>query len=54
LITHTSGTFPQLLTNWQPQAEYKNTFNRQQNKVRDQECNCKELKTGKLQYFLHS
>jgi hypothetical protein len=54
LITHTNGTFPQSLTNCQLHVEYGNTFNCQQDKVRYQECTCKKLKTGMLQYFLHS
>jgi len=54
LITHTNGTFPQSLINCQLQAVFGNTFNCQQDKGRDQECICKQLKTGTLQYFLHS
>ena len=54
LITHTNGTFPQSLINCQLQAVFGNTFNCQQDKIRDQECICKELKTGIMQYFLHS
>jgi len=54
LITHTNGTFSQSLTNCQLQAVCGNTFICQQNKGRDQECICKQLKTGILQYFLHS
>jgi len=54
LITHTNGTFSQSLYNWQLQAEYKNRLKCQQDKLRDEECTCKELKTGNLQYFLHS
>jgi hypothetical protein len=51
LIPHTSDTFPQSLTNFQLQVEHWNTFSCQHNKVRDQECNCKQLKTAILQYF---
>ena len=54
LITHTNGTFPQSLTNYQLKAECGNTFNCQHDKVRNQECLCKKLQTGILQYFLHS
>ena len=54
LNTHTNGTFPQSLTNCQLHVEYGNTFNCQQDKIRDQECNCKELKPRTRKYFLHS
>ena len=53
LITHANCTFPQSLTNYQLQTEYGNTFNFQQDKVRDQECNCKQLQTGILQYLIN-
>jgi hypothetical protein len=48
LNTHTNGTYCQSLTNCQLHAEYENTLICQQDKVMDQECNCKELKTGIL------
>jgi hypothetical protein len=42
------------LSHWPIVSSVYDTFNCQQDKVRDQECTCKELKTGTLQYFLHS
>jgi len=54
LITHTNATFPQSLKNCQVQAKYGNTFNCQQDKIRDHYSTYKELKTRILRYFLHS
>jgi len=54
LFTHTNCTFSQSLTNCQLQTEYGNTFSFQQDKVRDQKCNCKQLQTWILQYLFNS
>ena len=54
LIPHTNDTLPLILTNFQLQAEYGNTFSCQHDKVRDQECICTKLNSGILQHVLHS
>jgi hypothetical protein len=53
LIPH-QRYIPQSLTNFQHQVEYGNTCSCQQDKIMDQKCICKQLKTGILQYTLHS
>jgi hypothetical protein len=50
---HTPMTHFLSQTNFQLQAEYWNTFICQ-HKIKNQECKCKHLNTGILQYFLHS
>jgi len=49
--THTNGSFPHSLANCQLQAEYGNTLNWPHNKVRDQECNWKQLKEDYCNIF---